>query len=177
MISPTSKPSERVHRHGFTLLELLLAISLMGLMLGLSLPRIGAVKTSYFAIEETENLINAIRTARIEAVNARTAVALTTDTDNPGRLDKRRLAIGSWQAAETTVQTARPGSWQAIWDAPIIGSTIVSGRLQLQAPAAGILFFADGSSTGGEIVICAEDGSPRHHILVVAATGETFVQR
>ncbi len=181
MISPTWKISENVTRpagrHGFTLLELLLAISLMGLMLGLSLPRIGAVKTAFLATEETEQLANAVRQARIEAISGRTTIALTTTADNPNCLLKRCDTRGDWQVAGTSAVASQGRSWHTIWDAPIIGRTTVSGHLRLESPVSGILFFADGTSTGGDILVYDTDGQRQHHLLVTATTGELFVQR
>lgn len=189
MISPTwrisEKSAQRVSscrpglpdRRGFTLLELLLAIGLMGLMLGLTLPRIGAVKTAYFATEEAGSLANAIRGARVSAITGRTTVALTISPGNVNILEERRLPVQSWHAGDSAGLASGDRDWRGIRDAPVVRRTEVTGRLRLDFPVTGILFFANGSSSGGELTIEDRDGGTQHHFLVDSATGELYVQR
>ena len=51
-------------RRNETLLELLLVMAVMGLALGLGLPRIGAVRTAYLAAEEAREVAGFLRAAR-----------------------------------------------------------------------------------------------------------------
>lgn len=164
-------------RRGFTLLELLLAIGLMGLMLGLTLPRISAVKTAYFATEEAGSLANAIRGARISAIAGRTTVALTISPDKMNVLEERRLPVQSWHAGDSAGLASGERDWRGIREAPVVRRTEVTGWLNLEYPVTGILFFANGSSSGGEITIKDESGDQQHHFLIDSATGELFVQQ
>lgn len=164
------------NRLGFTLLELLLAISLMGLMLGLSLPRVGAVKNAYFATEEAKAVANSVRSARGTAIACRTTVALTADSDLENALDEHRLEPGSWHAGDSAGLAAGGQDWQSVWEAPVARTTAVSGRVRVESGEPGILFFANGTSSGGEIVIEDEDGRVQHHFRVEPSTGELYGQ-
>ena len=172
MTSATCRNSE-----GFTLLELLLAIGLMGLMLGLTLPNVGAVKQAYFATEEAKAVANTIRSARVEAISNRTTVALTITPDTRNHLEERRLPVQSWYAGDSAGLASEDRGWSGIWEAPVVRSTEVSGHLLLESPESGILFFANGSSTGGEIMLHDQDGELKRHFLIDSSTGELFVQQ
>jgi len=172
MTSATSRNSE-----GFTLLELLLAIGLMGLMLGLTLPNVGAVKQAYFATEEAKGVANSIREARIDAISNRTTVALTISPNSPNHLEERRLSVQSWYAGDSAGLASEDRGWNGIWEAPVVRSTEVLGHLLLESSEPGILFFANGSSTGGEIMLHDEEGRLMRHFLINPSTGELFVQQ
>ena len=182
MTSPTWKISEKCARYvsdrrGFTLLELLLAMALMGLMLGLTLPRIGAVKMAYFATEEARRVANAIRAARAGAITCRTTVALTISPDKVNVLEERRLSVQSWHAGDSAGLASGRRDWRGIREAPVVRRTEVTGRLRLEFPVTGILFFANGSSSGGEIIMRDGNDDTQHHFMVDSTTGELFVQR
>ena len=179
MITPPNSGCRRVtsSRQGFTLLELLLAIGLMGLMMGLTLPNVGAVKKAYFATEEAKGLANSIRSARIHAISSRATVALTTTPERRNLLEVRRLSVQSWHAGDSAGLASGDRGWRGIWEAPVVRRTEVSGHLQLESPEPGILFFANGSSTGGEVMIHDDEGRLKHHFLIDSSTGELYVQR
>jgi len=163
-------------RRGFTLLELLLAIGLMGLMLSLSLPRLGAVRGSFFTNEETRNVANAIRSARLMAIADRTTVCLAVSRGDDSLLEERRLPSQSWLDIGVGGAAMPQRGLTGVWDAPVARSTPVDGRFLMSSEADGILFFANGTSSGGEILIQETDGRPRHRLVIVPATGELLVQ-
>lgn len=164
-------------RLGFTLLELLLAIGLMGLLLGLTLPRVGAVKESYFAAEETQAVANFLRSAQDAAISRRTTAAVTIGSDERNILEERQLEVRSWHAGDSAGLVADSRDWQEIWEAPVARRTRISGRLRLEGTDQGILFFANGSSTGGEVLIEDEEGRTRCRFHIEASTGEVYVQK
>ena len=159
------------------MLELLLAIGLMGLMLGLTLSNVGAVKKAYFATEEAKAVANSIREARVDAISNRTTVALTITPDSRNLLEKRRLSVQSWHAGDSAGLASGNKGWSGIWEAPVLRSTEVVGHLLLESSEPGILFFANGSSTGGEIMLHDEEGRLQRHFLIDSSTGELFVQQ
>ena len=163
-------------RLGFTLIALLLAIGLMGLMLGLTLPRVGAVKKAYFATEEARAVANSIRSAQESAISSRTTVALTIRPDLENSLEERRLEIRSWHAGDSAGLASGSRSREAIWEAPVVRRTAVAGRLRLESGEPGILFFANGTSTGGDILVEDEDGRVQHHFRIEPSTGELYGQ-
>jgi len=169
--------SGSLDRQGFTLLELLLAIGAMSLLLGLNLPRIGAVKKAYFASEEAKEVVNFVRAARLDAIVNRTTVGLAIATGDRNHLEERRLPSQSWYDEESSGFATENRDWRGIWETAVTRSIEVSGRLRLESIHPGILFFANGSSSGGEIMIHDEDGSLRHHFLIDAVTGELFIQK
>ena len=172
MTSATCRNSE-----GFTLLELLLAIGLMGLMLGLTLPNVGAVKQAYFATEEAKAVANTIRSARVDAISNRTTVALTITPDTRNHLEERRLPVQSWYGGDSAGLASEDRGWSGIWEAPVVRSTEVSGHLLFKSPESGILFFANGSSTGGDIMLHDKDGELKRPFLIDSSTGDLVVQQ
>lgn len=171
MTSPTWTRAD-AHRQGFTLLELLLVMAVMGVVLGLGLVRIDAVKASYFAAEEASMVCGLLRAARLDAVATRATVLVGTNPEAPQVLEQRRLPVRSWSAEADAMPVAAPRAW----DGPVIRSARVAGRLRLEADGPGILFFASGASSGGELAIEADDGRVLHRLRVDAATGEVVVQ-
>jgi prepilin-type N-terminal cleavage/methylation domain-containing protein len=163
-------------RHGFTLVELLMAITLMGLVVGLAVPRIGAVRSTYFAAESAKSVANALRSARIGAIRDRTTVALVPVPGDASALEDRRLAARSWSESDAAWLTGRWLQDDVIWDGAPVRVIHLNGQVEIDAPGQGILFYADGSSTGGDIVVRDEDYQVQHHFRVDALTGEIFVQ-
>lgn len=144
-------------------------------MLSMSLPRISAVKDSYFATEEAKEVANAIRAARIDAINNRTTVGLVVISDLRNVLEIRRLPIQSWDKWNIP-GLASNQDMGAMGDASLIQRTKVSGHLVIVAPDQEILFFANGSSTGGGIATHDEEGNLLHSFSILASTGELLVQ-
>lgn len=175
MTFPTWRNTERGQR-GFTLIELLLVIGVMSLALGLSLPRIGAVRTSFFAAEEAREVAGFIRAARHDAVANRTTVGLTASLDAVNTLEQRRLTVRSWRTGDSGRPEAEDTGHGDIWDADIVRRATVSGRVQLVTEGPGILFYANGTSSGGEVMILAEDGSLQRHFRIDPGTGEFISQ-
>lgn len=170
-----ARPAPRPDRGGFTLLELLLAIGVMGLVLGLGLPRLGAVKESFLAVEEAREVAALVRTARLDAVANRAAVTVAVAADG-GALELRRARPGTWTVGGDQA-VAADGDPQEPWQGAALRRVAVSGRLDLVTPGPGILFHANGTSSGGELLLCGGDGRLRHRILVDAGTGQVHVQQ
>jgi Tfp pilus assembly protein FimT len=155
--------------------ELLMAITLMGLVVGIAVPRIGAVRDTYFAAESAKSVASALRTARIGAIRERTTVILAPRQGDDSVLEERRLPSRSW--ARSDVAGLDLGTDPtAVWDAKVVRLVPLSGKFELSVPGEGILFFADGSSSGGEITVHAENGEVQHRFHVDALTGEVFIQ-
>jgi len=73
-------------RDGFTLLEIILVITLLGIVLALALPRIGSVGANYLLDEEASQLINAISSGRLRAIKNHIAVRINIDPDHANTL-------------------------------------------------------------------------------------------
>lgn len=64
----------RLTRSGFTLMELAVVVAVMGLLIGVALPRIRVVKDTYDVIEASEQVAGDLRWARVEARRRNRAV-------------------------------------------------------------------------------------------------------
>ncbi|MGH7499336.1 MAG: GspH/FimT family pseudopilin [Gemmatimonadales bacterium] len=64
-------------RRGMSLLELLLAIAVSGLLLGIALPRLSSLRDHLMVDEEVRRLVSAHRRARITAILQSTPVVLS----------------------------------------------------------------------------------------------------
>lgn len=178
MTARTSRISRRTatDRSGFTLLELLLAVSLLGVLLGLAFPRIGAVRDSFLAEESERALVNTVREARIAAIRQRTTVAVMIGETESDRLVVRRLEPAPWPDLELGPLAVDADDWSTVWEAPVVRSWQGEGRLELFADAPGIAFFADGRSSGGRIALRDEDGTVAFRLQVEPRTGEVFTR-
>ena len=170
------EPVNRSVRAGFTLLELLLAITLMGLMLGLALPRVGGVRSAYLATESAKSLANTVRTAHIVAVKNRTTVALTVVPGRKEILEERRFSVRPWEGQDPAGLTFQLEEDGVVWDAPVVREHHVVGDLELIGCQGGILFYPNGKSSGGEILVRNEDGKVQNHFLVDPLTSGIFAQ-
>lgn len=163
-------------RQGFTLVELLLAIGLMGLILGLAMPRFGAVQSSFFSAEADRGLSNSVRAARMAAIRGRTTVALTVAYDSDNRLEERRLPLKEWPREESDHLAVEERDWSAVWEAPVVRSLVVKGSLELESSEPGIVFFPNGTSTGGRIIVTDVEEGSVSHFLVDPHTSELYFQ-
>ena len=158
-------------------MELLLAIGVMGLMLGMIMPRVGSVRSSYFATEASVGLATSVREARIAAIRGRTVVAIALAPGSRDRLERRQLPPRSWGDEGSLGRAAGGSDWRDIWAAPVVRHDDVSGHLEVVSPGPGIVFFPNGTSTGGEILVRDENGRLMHHFLVDPLTSALFTQR
>ena len=83
-------------RRGLTLLELLLAIVISGLLLGVSLPRFAAARDRLMVDEEVRRLTSAHRRARITAILQSRAIVLFVSADSLSLSDVVDPAV-SWR--------------------------------------------------------------------------------
>ena len=177
MISRTSKRCDRrawrwipgwarSPRAGFTLLELLLAVSILGLALGLGLPRVEAVREGFLRTEELRAVEGLLRAARASAIEHRATVTVAVAADDDRTLVRRRGPGVSWSGPSTTHSDRMvPPSRDAV-----VRRRRGRARLEIHAPDGVLRFHADGSSSGGEIRLRGDGGRPIGDIGVDPAT-------
>ncbi len=144
-----SDPSRRPN--GFTLLELLVVLAVLGLIYALALPALSGVVAGPRLDGEARHLVAALREARSTAIVGGRAVAFRVDAgagtwragDRRGRID-RRLTLG----LETPPGGAEP---------------------------AAIRFFPDGGATGGRLTLAGAAGV--RHVDVHWLTGRVTQNR
>ena len=126
--------SARNNNHGFTLLELLVVLSIATLLLAVVPPRLANVINSSQLKSASRHLVAGLKTARSKAISTQMEVALAVN-----------IKTGSFSLLEKNRQLNLPENTQ------ITLNTAKSE--QLSDTEAAFRFFSDGSSTGGRITL------------------------
>ncbi|MDX1483410.1 MAG: GspH/FimT family pseudopilin [Alphaproteobacteria bacterium] len=135
---------------GFTLLELLVVLSIIALMLGLAVPRFAGVLPGARLDSGARELASGLREARSRAVALNREVRFTLDRGAD------RYFIGAGRAGRALPQN--------------LDIALLTGRREIVRPGTGsIRFFPDGSSTGGRIELSS--GTDKRSIEVDWLTG------
>ncbi|MFQ5534661.1 MAG: GspH/FimT family pseudopilin [Sphingomonadales bacterium] len=155
-ISPTSRAGAT---SGFTLLELLVVLLILGLVAGLTAPFLTAGNRSEKELKRTAlELAAGLRLARAEAIKANRETLFMLD------IGRRVYSLGS---GKPNVELA------AGFDL-----TLVAARSERVGQAGGIRFFADGSSTGGVITVSDQEegqAQDKYRITVDWLTGRVRI--
>lgn len=141
----TSRCSSRrwlpgVMQSGFTLLELLLVLTILGLAMAVVSPMLGAGSRSLGLERGGLELASALRQARREAVTTASERVLLVD-----------LANGTYRTDSGSLQRDFPANSDVTVEA--------AGSEQLEESLMGIRFFPTGASTGGSILVKQADRS------------------
>ena len=146
--------TDRSAQHGFTLIEMLVVLTIAALIVGLALPRLTGAQEKATLRTAAHQVAAALRNTRSLAMTKGRTEAFVIDTANgafragptvpPGRLPR------NVQLALVTVTADRDSASQ--------------GRIQ---------FFADGSSTGGGVLLAT--GKIRSQVLVDWLTGRVSI--
>jgi len=152
-------PAQFRHR-GFTLLEVLVVVALIATASALLLGAMAGALPGQQLREATGRMAAEMRATR--------ARALATGRDQLFEID---VAAHRWQAGPAGAAMARSGEWPQA----IAVSATAAREEQLRAETAVFRFFADGSSTGGRVVLRRGDAAWR--IDVAWLTGTVRVER
>jgi general secretion pathway protein H len=153
------RPALLRHR-GFTLLEVLVVVALIATASTLLLGAMAGALPGQQLRDATGRMAAEMRATR--------ARALATGRDQLFEID---IAGHRWQAGPAKSNLARSGAWPEAIDV----SATAAREEQLRAETAVIRFFADGSSTGGRVVLRRGDAAWR--IDVAWLTGTVRVER
>jgi general secretion pathway protein H len=159
-VSPARLPRNvqrfgRPQCRGFTLLELLLVLLLLGLVYGLAGPMLGSGSSGLEMKGATRQLAAGLRKARSIAITERREAALTIDVD-----------------ARTFLVTGDPRIY-ALPRRVELGLFTAQSEL-VQQKIGNIRFFPDGSSTGGRLTISAAEA--KQTVDVDWMTGRVVVE-
>jgi general secretion pathway protein H len=137
---------------GFTLMELLVVLGILGLVLALAVPSLGRSLPGLQLQTDARTVAGALREARMLAIGGNRETRLVVD------VEQRTLQLG-----EGVVRLN-----------PQLGISLLTAASE--APAAetgGISFFPDGTSTGGRVTLSL--GERQRHVVVDWLTGKVSV--
>ncbi len=141
---------------GFTLLELLLVLTLMAILMGVAVVRVQSKSSSAQITSWARQIAATLRSARSQAVSANREERFILDVEN------RAFRIGNQKKARLPSD---------------INLTLDTALSELSDTTTGaIRFFPDGSSTGGRIHLKSTgDGNPTATVAVDWFTGRVSV--
>ena len=145
----TSSTGERHSTGGFTLMELLVVLSILGLALVLAMPTLGRLLPGLELRSEAHDFVNVLREARAQAIGRNEEVTVVID------LERGVLEVGGKVALRLSRRISIPVS------------SGDSSSLALAHPE--IRFFPDGTSTGGRLILA--QGGREKHVAVDWLTG------
>jgi general secretion pathway protein H len=139
--------------NGFTLLELILVLMLMGLIAGLTLPFVVSTLDRIKLQSEVRQISSAIQFVRSEAISRKTLFTFNVDIDN----NKYWLAIPK---QEEVTQSKPIDETVKIIDYQRADETLTEGAFE-------ILFYPRGNSSGGTIRFKSTDDKDEESIYAV----------
>ena len=146
--------SRPIAQHGFTLIEMLVVLTIAALIVGLALPRLTGAQEKASLRTAAHQVAAALRNTRSVAMTRGRTEAFVIDTAN-----------GAFRAGPTAAPGRLPRGVQP---------TLVTVTADRDSASQGrIQFFADGSSTGGGVLLAA--GKVHSQVLVDWLTGRVSV--
>jgi general secretion pathway protein H len=139
--------------NGFTLIELVLVLVLMGLIAGLTLPFVVSTLDRIKLQSEVRQIASAIQFTRSEAISRKTLFTFNVDIDN----NKYWLAIPK---QEEVTQSKPIDETVQIMDYQRADETLTEGAFE-------ILFYPRGNSSGGAIRFKSIDDKDEENVYVV----------
>ena len=129
---------------GFTLMELLVVLGVLGLVLALAVPSFSRALPALELRTDARNVASALREARALAIGRNQETTLTIDAE------QRSLRLGDGAPIRLS---------------PHLGmSLLTAGSETAETGTGGISFFPDGTSTGGRITLVL--GERQRHVVV-----------
>jgi len=159
--------TRRLRGHaGFSLVELLVAMTLVGIMLAFSLPAIRRYTASASLLGGTEQVASAIRLARFKSIAEHHNVILRfqwadhtytmhSDVDGDGLVDAGETVRGPFALASKV-------EWANSSTTPVVGDSLV--------------FYPNGTLLSGGAVVLTANTTGTKTVTILASTGGVWVQ-
>jgi general secretion pathway protein H len=143
-------PREAEHQYtaGFTLLELIIVLTILGLVIGMAVPFLSRREASVALAGATIEIRAALRAARAAAIAEDRAVVFSGDAESGYRIDGRHYRPAVAAAAVSRLRVETTGGSQ-------------------------ISFFPSGGSSGGRVVV--RGPTARSEIEIDAITGHAVL--
>lgn len=142
----------QIAERGFTLLELMVVITLIAIMLGLAMPRLGAALVSDPTTKVSRWLINNIGALKTEAVRKQKQYALRID------LDRQRLwVIHEGMSEEAEAAAEEEQAYQLPEDVQL-HSLLIPGQDPISSGTTDLNFYPKGYSDRALIQLSNDDG-------------------
>jgi general secretion pathway protein H len=148
----TSPTGETGDAGGFTLMELLVVLAILGLALVLAMPTLGRVLPGLELRTEARDVASALREARARAISRNEEVTIIVNRE------RGTLQLGG----KPVVQLS-----------PTIGIPALETSHSSRAGDNEIRFFPDGTSTGGRLTLAL--GERQEHVVVDWLTGAVSI--
>lgn len=148
----TSPTGETGDARGFTLMELLVVLAILGLTMVLAMPTLGRLLPGLELRTEARDVASALREARASAIGRNEEVTIV--------LDRERGLLQV--AGKPVVQLS-----------PKIGVSALETSHSSRAGDNEIRFFPDGTSTGGRLTLAL--GERQEHVVVDWLTGAVSI--
>lgn len=138
---------------GFTLLEVLVVVALMAIIASLTAPLVAGARSGAEAQVSARQVAATLRKSRSQAIIENRELVVTVDVEG------HSIGIDD-EVAQNLPDSLRIRVYSAHFE-------------HQDGDTAGIGFFPDGSSTGGEIIL--QDGRSAYHVQIEWLTGQVAI--
>lgn len=152
-------------QRGFTILELMVTIAIAAVLVSIAAPSFQSLISASRRDSAFSSLVDAIATARVEAVTRGVGVTLCA-TNDPGAVVPSCSGSNAW---ERGILVRQGGTVIQVWGKAPDGVTV---RAIGFAQPSSVTFALDGTiASGGTLVVCDDDGADEAQAVVISVSG------
>jgi type II secretion system protein H len=158
---------------GFTLLELLLVLAILGTITGLTLPNLRSLHGRVQLEEAAYALATDCQRAHVEALAARAVVELALPASGPGRYEVR--AHRAQRQSPWNFCPTRSGSASSEDSSATIRVHTLPGTCRVTSSSDRIIFRPDGMATDASILITSTEARGAIEVRIEAGSGRAIL--